>query len=466
MNVALDNDSLAPNPPSDDTLKMQRSLLVNRVSPFSNELKDMANQISPISHKADDDQSDGVNAVKRLQTQRHRLAQQRVRLEERLYNSRTLLSSAISTSTTSAGSLRLAVTNRIYPYYHYSGQMDPATRLPDGIGIISYLNGQVYRGEIVQGKRQGRGENRWAQQVYVGSWYQDQRQGRGTHRWDSGKSVTGQWYEGHLHGRIFCEWPGGRSYDGDCAKGKKHGRGIQTWPNGKVYSGHYEKGTEQGYATLTSSRGVIFRGQFQAGSRHGYGIQVWKHKTYDGEWSNNVMHGRGKLVYKNKDACYTGEFRYGKFHGSGCYSGGRHKKYVGQWKNGLYRGTGKEYLSDGRVYIGSFSAGRRHGYGRMLYPDGSLFTGGWSRGKRWGRGIQLASDGSVVHCGPWQEDAPVHEEPANVRDDSDAMTASRSSLSTNEEDEKLIPEREYNETLAFSPSLSNGKGKLTLFFEI
>jgi len=329
--------------------------------------------------------------------------------------------------------------------------------------VIYFADGQVYRGEIFQGKRQGRGENKWTkmpgQQVYVGSWYQDKRQGRGTHRWiASGYSVTGQWYQGHLHGRVYMQWQHGATYDGDVIMGQKHGRGVHTWQDGKVYSGHYSNGTEEGYGTLTEHKegnvdfAPSYRGQFLNGKRHGYGIQVWANKTYDGEWVKNAVHGRGKLVWNDLDihhddgdsaqckpsqkgrGCgyYTGEFRRGKFHGSGCYHHGRNNcTYVGDFHNGRKHGTGRENLVDGGRYSGGFSEGRRHGYGRMTWPDGSLYTGGWWNGRRSGRGIQLAADGTVFHCGSWHNDKPIYEATVYVaRDDTDLRSLASSSSSS------------------------------------
>jgi len=51
-----------------------------------------------------------------------------------------------------------------------------------------------------------------------------------------------------------------------------------------MYSGNFEDGKENGFGTLTSPDGVKYRGQFKNGQKHGYGIQLWRTRTYDGEW--------------------------------------------------------------------------------------------------------------------------------------------------------------------------------------
>ena len=39
-----------------------------------------------------------------------------------------------------------------------------------------------------------------------------------------------------------------------------------------------------GFGTLVFPDSVKYRGQFEKGVKHGYGIQLWKTRTYDGEW--------------------------------------------------------------------------------------------------------------------------------------------------------------------------------------
>ena len=41
---------------------------------------------------------------------------------------------------------------------------------------------------------------------------------------------------------------------------------------------------QTGFGTLLFPDAVKYRGQFQKGVKHGYGIQLWKTRTYDGEW--------------------------------------------------------------------------------------------------------------------------------------------------------------------------------------
>jgi hypothetical protein len=385
--------------------------------------------ISILSWTSDDETLEIIPSVtvspfQKLSKQRQRLAQKRSYLTDRI--ARAAANASLYYSQTPA-SPRSRVVRQQFPSsnpknsYIYTGPIDSATLLPDGIGEIIFADGQIYRGSVLQGIRSGYGENNWPgspTQIYRGAWDKDRRHGKGTHEWVDvagnlrGRHVTGNWHRGHLQGRICMLWPDGTSYDGDAVVGIKEGRGIQTWPmDGKVYSGQYHNGLEEGQGTLTDSvKHKTYRGQFKQGKRSGKGVQTWKNKVYDGEWLNNVPSGLGKLIWKNGSS-YTGHFLNGKFHGHGCYRDARDfHKYIGYWRNGRKHDTGKEY-SYGNIYTGGFLEGRRSGYGRMTYVDGSLYTGGWDNGRKNGRGIHLDHDGNVLHCGVWLRGRSVLEQP-------------------------------------------------------
>ena len=101
-----------------------------------------------------------------------------------------------------------------------------------------------------------------------------------------------------------------------------------------MYRGQYEQGFEHGFGCLTEADGISkYRGSFRYGQRHGYGIQIWKEKTYDGEWEYNAVSGRGKLQWQS-GARYTGEFKQGRYHGQGTYVDDDGREYVGGWSQG------------------------------------------------------------------------------------------------------------------------------------
>jgi hypothetical protein len=117
--------------------------------------------------------------------------------------------------------------------------------------------------------------------------------------------------------------------------------------------------------------------------------------------------GRGKLSWTN-GSNYTGQFRDGVYHGSGCYlDATAGTKFVGQWDHGRKHGHGRQTWSSGQSYTGNYRLGQRHGYGRMVYADGTVYAGGWSKSLRHGYGIRLSAKDVVLHCGLWERDLPL-----------------------------------------------------------
>jgi len=98
--------------------------------------------------------------------------------------------------------------------------------------------------------------------------------------------------------------------------------------------------------------------------------------SYGGEWKNNKMHGRGKLLYHdprldesdsqskraqklfNKE--YEGSFEFGKRHGKGELTFGSHEfndpyiyKYIGEFSKDQMSGQGIRFLNGNHiVYAG------------------------------------------------------------------------------------------------------------------
>ena len=86
--------------------------------------------------------------------------------------------------------------------------------------------------------------------------------------------------------------------------------------------------------------------------------------TYEGEWRNGRMHGKGKLTHHLDKSTWEGEFKEGNmWNGSGTIK---------------YNGGG----NSGSTYNGPMVDGELHGIGVWTYPDGKFFQGEWCRGER------------------------------------------------------------------------------------
>ena len=115
---------------------------------------------------------------------------------------------------------------------------------------VEYDGGDVYEGEILNGKRHGHGTYTWADgDTYEGDWKDGKRCGRGK-LIQYGKSPTGETYMKY-------------SYDGEWLDSKDHGHGICVegdfgWEKmDKVFEGEWVDGKRQGRFVwyLTNSKG-------------------------------------------------------------------------------------------------------------------------------------------------------------------------------------------------------------------
>ncbi|MCT4633660.1 MAG: hypothetical protein N4A76_13120 [Firmicutes bacterium] len=113
---------------------------------------------------------------------------------------------------------------------------------------------------------------------------------------------------------------------------------------------------------------------------------------YEGDVSNGLYHGKGKLILDNGDI-YEGEFNRGIIHGEGImyYSDG--KKYIGSWVNGRWSGKGKLYWISGKSYIGFFKEGFINGTGTMYFSNGDKYVGEFDHNFKHGRGKYTFENG-------------------------------------------------------------------------
>ena len=126
---------------------------------------------------------------------------------------------------------------------------------------VEYDGGDVYEGEILNGKRHGHGTYTWADgDTYEGDWKDGKRCGRGK-LIQYGKSPTGETYMKY-------------SYDGEWLDGKEHGHGICVegdfgmYKNDKVYEGEWVNGKRQGRFVwyLTNSKGGRYMDFYEDGN--------------------------------------------------------------------------------------------------------------------------------------------------------------------------------------------------------
>jgi len=121
-----------------------------------------------------------------------------------------------------------------------------------------YEDGSTFSGQLVCGRRHGRGIWMSPTEQYTGQWKDDQRDGHGKQTWSDGRQYDGQFSDGKFDGHGRMEWhtPNGLMvYEGQYVNDLKHGIGKYTWPDNRVYEGQWVQGHRSGHASYTNLNG-------------------------------------------------------------------------------------------------------------------------------------------------------------------------------------------------------------------
>lgn len=149
---------------------------------------------------------------------------------------------------------------------------------------------------------------------YSGDWQSNKRHGFGTQTWSNGDKYEGDWRRNKMHGKgtFWVKRKGKlrKQYTGDWVANMRHVRGP--WGVGRA------KGLA--VAGVRGARGVALRagaGGCQQVASQGVGVFFYDSGgKYEGEWFENLRHGRGKMNFPNGDE-YEGEWEVDKRSGFG-----------------------------------------------------------------------------------------------------------------------------------------------------
>ena len=144
----------------------------------------------------------------------------------------------------------------------------------------------------------------------------------------------------------------GTKYVGEKLFGKRHGKGTYYYKLGYKYEGSWEEDNMSGYGTLWLTDDL---------------------KWYEGEFLNNLFHGKGSLynLYPeplNPNHTYADDL---STIGNGWI------KYDGQFVEGLKDGLGSYYLTNSDIYIGKFKKNKAEGRGSYTKTDNFVVVGRW-----------------------------------------------------------------------------------------
>ena len=311
---------------------------------------------------------------------------------------------------------------------------------------VEYDGGDVYEGEILNGKRHGHGTYTWADgDTYEGDWKDGKRCGRGKliqyGKSPSGEtymkySYDGEWLDSKEHGHGICvEGDFGmekmdKVFEGEWVNGKRQGRFIWylTNSNGGRYINFYEDGKwieggipyDESIRTVedarraraladgkSSSTTPVYTNSSPAAAQESDDnggdeteesdtgdnvlLRYQNGDSYRGAAVGGVREGFGAYFYAD-DGYYRGTFHQGVFHGYGIREYGNGHTYKGMWKNDTKNGYGEYTFADGRSYFGWWKDDCFQGFGCMTLSGGEVYVGEYENHKE--NGIILYNRGN------------------------------------------------------------------------
>ena len=101
----------------------------------------------------------------------------------------------------------------------------------------------TWSGECSNGKVNGVGILSWSNgDKYIGEYQDGNMHGQGTYAWENKDQYTGEWQNNNFHGKGTFTYGDGDKYVGKYKDGKFHGQGTYTFANGEVIEGIWENG--------------------------------------------------------------------------------------------------------------------------------------------------------------------------------------------------------------------------------
>jgi hypothetical protein len=180
-------------------------------------------------------------------------------------------------------------------------------------GAFFDSEGNYYKGNLVNGKGYGEGELLiFNKAKYIGNFVDDIPNGKGKiiNLFD-GSEYEGDIVQGKKEGKGILKFTDGTIYEGDFKDDNFNGNGVLKYFNGRKYEGTFKDGKRDGNGKFTWEDGKVYIGDYVDDKKQGKGKMMYNsEKYYEGNWVNNKQHGEG-LYYLNGKVL-KGQFRFGK----------------------------------------------------------------------------------------------------------------------------------------------------------
>lgn len=163
-----------------------------------------------------------------------------------------------------------------------------------------------------------------------------------------------------------------------------HGTGVKTLADGSVYQGEYAWNKPEGRGVLRQPDGSVLTGVFAGGKLQGEGD--WRdganHLAYQGGFKDSLFEGLGHYTDQLNGSSYEGGFLAGLRSGSGVLKT-RAFTYEGEFVQDRMQGKGSMTFSDGTIMRGIFQDGLREGvFVREPTDVNMLFASRYANDKR------------------------------------------------------------------------------------
>jgi hypothetical protein len=190
--------------------------------------------------------------------------------------------------------------------------------------------------------------------------------GSGKLSWANGDVFDGTLVNGKRHGKGYFVWGNGQRYRGDWVNDVPTGQAVVDFANGDHYEGKVENASPTGAGSMRYASGDTYKGLFAAGEPHGTGLYTWKNgQKYDGDWRNGKPNGQGKMQFANGDR-YEGTLRDGVPNQTGTFTWVSGDSYAGQWKAGRKNGQGTFTWTTGDRWEGIFENDQQSATGTLI----------------------------------------------------------------------------------------------------
>ena len=287
----------------------------------------------------------------------------------------------------------------IYPNgYTYEGPFKEGLR--NGTGTLSSEDKTyLYKGGWVNDKKHGKCTEVINGETFEGFYKDGIREGKCTITYNNKDKFVGNLIDGKKegYGEQYC-FSTKTTYKGEFRNNLFEGKGIITNENGYYYEGGFLGGLRHGDNCTESKAGVRkYVGQFRRDKMDGKGVYEWyqgesKGDIYNGEFKEDLFDGLGTYKYCD-GTIYIGEYKRGIKEGKGkmIYSDGSF--YEGEFRDGYMSGKGVFQDLEGNVYEGNFYNGNKHSKGKITFMNGDILEGLWLYGMKEGNFVFIDNKG-------------------------------------------------------------------------